>query len=152
MENVMRTIEDLLMIEAIQSVKARYCRLLDTKNMDAFLDLFTVDAIMDVTEDSGQPPVVGRQAIRKQVLLAVEFAATCHQVHTPEIELLGTDRAMGVWAMQDRVVWQPGKSPIPNVSGITGYGQYHEEYSLEDGKWRIARLRLSRFHLDMDPA
>lgn len=83
----------MLTIEAIRSVKARHCRLLDTKDLDAFVDLFTADAIMDVTKDSGQPPVVGQPAIRTQVLFALEFAATGHQVHSPEIELLGPDPA-----------------------------------------------------------
>jgi hypothetical protein len=54
--------------------------------------------------------------------------------------------------MQDRVVWQAGRSPIPGVASITGYGQYHERYRCEGGVWKIAALRLSRFHVDLHPA
>ena len=82
---------------------------------------------------------------------AVDHAASSHQVHTPEITLDSADSAQGVWAMQDRVVWQPGKSPIPGIASITGYGQYHESYRREGGVWKIAALRLSRFHVDMHP-
>jgi hypothetical protein len=133
-------------------VKARYCRFLDTKDWDGFASLFTADAVMDVREDTGNDPVLGIAAIVAQVRFAVDDAASSHQVHTPEITLDGPDTALGVWAMQDRVVWQDGKSPIPGVASITGYGQYHESYRCEDGVWKIAELRLSRFYVDMHPA
>lgn len=145
----MNALNDLLAIEDIRVVKARYCRLLDSKDWSGFAALFTEDAVMDVREDTGNPPITGVAAIIAQVRFAVDAAATSHQVHTPEIGLDGQDAARGIWAMQDRVVWQMGKSPIPGVASITGYGQYHETYRREDGIWKIAALRLSRFHVDM---
>ncbi|WP_310531384.1 nuclear transport factor 2 family protein [Novosphingobium sp.] len=148
----MDALDSLLAIEAIRAVKARYCRLLDTKDWAGFAALFTDDAVMDVSQDTGNPPITGTAAIIAQVRFAVDHAATSHQVHTPEITLDGTDAAKGVWAMQDRVAWKDGKSPIPGVASITGYGQYHETYRREGGEWKIAALRLSRFHVDMHPA
>lgn len=147
----MDAMQTLLAIEAIRAVKARYCRTLDTRDWDGFAALFTDDAVLDVREDTGNPPITGIAAIVAQVRFAVDHAASSHQVHTPEIALQGPDRAEGVWAMQDRVVWHPGKSPIPGVASITGYGQYHESYRCEGGVWKIAALRLSRFHVDMHP-
>ncbi|WP_417622336.1 nuclear transport factor 2 family protein [Parasphingorhabdus sp.] len=147
----MDALQNLQAIEDIRAVKARYCRFLDTKDWDGFTSLFTADATMDVQEDTGNPPVTGVEAIVAQVRFAVDHAATSHQVHTPEIMLDGPDKAHGTWAMQDRVVWQEGKSPIEGIASITGYGQYHESYRLEDGIWKIAALRLSRFHVDMHP-
>jgi len=147
----METLQKLLDIEAIRAVKARYCRFIDTKDWSGFASLFTADAVLDVREDTGRDPVRGVDAILAQVRFAVDHAATSHQVHTPEIALDGPDAARGVWAMQDRVVWQDGKSPVPGVASITGYGQYHESYRREDGVWKIAALRLSRFHVDMHP-
>jgi hypothetical protein len=48
-------------------------------------------------------------------------------------------------------MWDAGKSPIPPATGITGYGQYHESYRLcDDGAWRIASLKLTRFIVEMD--
>jgi hypothetical protein len=148
-ENAMDALQTLLTIEDIRAVKARYCRCLDTRDWDGFAKLFTADAVMDVREDTGNPPITGIADIVAQVRFAVDHAATSHQVHTGEIALDGPDAAHGVWAMQDRVVWQEGKSPVPGVASITGYGQYHERYRREDGVWKIAALRLSRFHVDM---
>lgn len=148
----MNSLEQLLGIEAIRAVKARYCRMLDTKDWDGFAALFTEDAVMDVSQDTGNPPITGIPALLDQVKYAVTNAATSHQVHSPEITLTGPDTAQGVWAMQDRVVWQAGVSPVPGVASITGYGQYHERYRREGGVWKIAALTLTRFHVDMHPA
>jgi hypothetical protein len=47
--------------------------------------------------------------------------------------------------MQDVVVWPEGVArPIPGVHSLTGFGHYHETYSLVAGEWRIASLRLTR--------
>ena len=136
-------------IEHIRTLKARYCRLLDTKRWNDLSALFLDDATLDVEQDTGFPPIHGRAALLAQIKTAVIDAATSHQVHTPEIELIGSERATGIWAMQDRVVWQPGKSPVPGVASITGYGQYHEIYRLTADGWKFASLRLTRFHVDM---
>ena len=145
----MDALQTLLTIEDIRAVKARYCRFLDAKDWDGFAGLFTVDAVMDVREDTGNEPITGVPAIVAQVRFAVDHASTSHQVHTPEITLTGPDTASGVWAMQDRVVWQEGKSPLPGIASITGYGQYHESYQREGAAWKISALRLSRFHVDL---
>lgn len=147
----MSSLEQLCAIEEIRAVKARYCRMLDTKDWEGFAALFTEDAVMDVSQDTGKPPITGIPALLDQVRYAVNNAATSHQVHTPEIKLSGPATAEAIWAMQDRVVWQAGASPVPGVASITGYGQYHERYRREDGAWKIAALTLTRFHVDMHP-
>ena len=148
----MDSLEELLAVERIRALKARYCRFLDTKQWDGLADLFLVDAVLDVKIDTGLAPMHGRDALIAQIKAAVIDAATSHQVHTPEIELGGPGSATGIWAMEDRVVWQPGKSPVPGVASITGYGQYHETYLLTPAGWKFASLRLTRFHVDMHPA
>jgi ketosteroid isomerase-like protein len=136
--------------EAIQSLKARYCRLLDTKDWTAFAELFAEDAILDVTADTGQPPFHGRNALIATIQAAVANAQTAHQVHSPEI-IITDDSATAIWAMQDRVIWDAGHSPIPPATGITGYGHYHEIYRRGgDGIWRIASLTLTRLIVEMD--
>lgn len=141
----------LLDLEAIRTVKARYCRFLDIKDWDSFIALFTLDAVMDVREDSGNPPIQGHKSILDQVRFAVTHARTAHQVHSSEIDLRG-DEAHVITAMQDRVVWDPGKSPIPGAQSITGFGHYTERYVRQDSEWKIAYLKLTRLHLDIDPA
>ena len=147
----MDRIEQLVAKEDIRDLKARYCRCLDTKDWDGLAALFLDDAVLDVEQDTGNPPITGRAGILDQIRFAVIDAATSHQVHTPEIALMSDDEATGVWAMQDRVVWQPGKSPLPGVASITGYGQYHERYRQTADGWKFASLRLTRFHVDMHP-
>ena len=147
----MDQIETLLASEEIKALKARYCRCLDTKDWPGLAELFTDNAVLDVTQDTGNPPLEGREAIIAQIRFAVDDAATAHQVHTPEIAFDSADRATGVWAMQDRVVWQAGKSPVPGVASITGYGQYHETYRRTAEGWKFAAIRLTRFHIDSHP-
>ena len=148
----MDRLEQLLALEDIKGLKAQYCRHLDTKDWDALAALFLEDALLDVQQDTGNPPLHGRAAIIDQIRFAVIDAATSHQVHTPEIAFADENVAQGVWAMQDRVVWQPGKSPLAGVASITGYGQYHESYRRTASGWNFASVRLTRFHVDMHPA
>lgn len=136
-------------LEDIRGVKARYCRFLDTKDWEGLSGLFTEDAVLDVQEDTHMPPFVGRDLLIEQIRAAVIDAKSSHQVHTPEITLVGEDEATIIWAMQDRVVWAEGKSPIPGVKSITGYGHYHERYVKRADRWRIASLKLTRLHVDM---
>jgi hypothetical protein len=145
----MDALQTLLAENEIKRLKACYCRFLDTKDWDGLRSLFLQDAVLDVQQDTGNPPIHGRAAIIEQIRFAVIDAASSHQVHTPEITLAHDDTAQGVWAMQDRVVWQSGKSPIPGVASITGYGQYHESYRKSDDGWKFASLKLTRFHVDM---
>lgn len=61
----------MLDYESIRTVKARYCRLLDTKDWEGFMDLFTPSAAMDVQEDDGNRPVHGQAAILDQARFTV---------------------------------------------------------------------------------
>ena len=126
---------------AIGELKARYCRLLDTKQWDAWRDLFTPDYELDISAETGLPPIRGRDAALEQVLGHIRAATTVHQVHSPEIRVDG-DEAHVIWAMQDRVIFPHGPS-------ITGYGHYEERLVRRDGAWKIAALKLTRLHIDV---
>jgi hypothetical protein len=143
------TIQELVAIGAIERAKARYCRFMDTKRWDDWGMLFTEDAVLDVSDDvtpeMGPQIIHGRAAIVAQVRGVVHTAHTTHQVHSPEIDLISPTAATGIWAMQDVVVWPEGVArPIPGVHSLTGFGHYHEIYSLAAGEWRIASLKLTR--------
>ena len=138
---------DLEMIDAfvaISQVKARYCRTLDTKQWDAFSDLFTEDFVLDVP--GVDEPIRGRDNAVAFIRDSVGEALTAHQVHLPEIDLDG-DQARVVWAMQDRNTWDP---PRNGLSTLRGYGQYHERYVRVDGTWKIAEQRLVYLQLDLN--
>jgi hypothetical protein len=135
--NDLQAINDWL---ALCEAKARYCRMLDTKDWEGFTNLFTEDYVLDVSE-SGGPIIEGRDAAMKSVQTSLKTAKTAHQVHSPEIEVNG-DEAHVIWAMQDRVVWSSDRS-------LTGYGHYHERWVRRNGEWKIATLKLTRLIMDM---
>lgn len=127
-------------IEAIKRLKARYCRLLDTKDWSGLREVFTDDVVMD-TAGSGGEAWTGAEAFLAFLRPALADAITVHHCHTPEIELTGPDSATGVWAMEDKLWWPDGRT-------LRGYGHYHETYARQDGSWRIATCRLTRLHLE----
>ena len=86
---------------AISAVKARYCRLLDTKDWSGFAGLLTEDFELDVSEGTSVPVIHGRDAAVTQIRSSMASARTAHQVHSPEITLDGANRAQVIWAMQD---------------------------------------------------
>jgi SnoaL-like protein len=137
----------LFEIEAIKQLKARYFRLLDTKQWDELRAIFTDDATFAFREDPDDTESVESVVARWSAFLTP--ARTVHQGHTPEIELLGDDRAHGIWAMVDYVEW-PEEDGVRK--GMEGHGHYHEDYAKVDGEWKIARLRLTRLRVNGLPA
>lgn len=123
----------------IANLKAAYCRLLDTKDWDGWGALFTDDIHLDVT-GSGGGTMDGRVTMVASVRGSIGQAKTAHQVHSPEIIIDG-DRASAVWAMQDRLIWEDGRT-------MTGWGHYHEEYCRTAEGWRICRQRLTRLFME----
>lgn len=126
---------------AIHNLKARYCRLLDTKDWEGWGQLFTEDFHQDVS-GSGGGVFEGREAAVATTRQSIETAKTAHQVHSPEIEIDG-DSATAIWALEDRVVWGDGRA-------LTGWGHYHERYVRTADGWRIAEQKLTRLHMDFD--
>jgi hypothetical protein len=140
------TLDDLIAIEAIKQLKARYFRYLDTKQWESWGQVFTEDAILE-NPLSRDEPLRGRAEIVDTVSskLGAEVI-TVHHGHMPEIELVGEGRAHGVWAMYDRLTFPSsgGNGHAP----MEGYGHYIEQYVRDtDGEWRIAHLQLRRLHL-----
>ena len=141
-----RTLEELLAIESIKQLKAQYFLLMDTKQWEAWRELFTDDVRI-----LGGPDHEGRDAFVAFVRRYLEGARTAHHGHTPIIELTGGSTARGTWAMSDDVLFPPGhpwSGPNPRRRG---YGHYEEEYLCVDGEWKIASMRLSRLFMWEEP-
>jgi hypothetical protein len=146
----MLTVEELLAIEEIKQLKARYFRFTDTKQWEALRDVFTPDAVID----GGRRYASLDDFIADRVRL--DPAVTTHHGHTPEIVFLSESRARGLWPMYDHVEYsEPFTEPVyrgvdtrqHDVRGFAGTGFYEEEYRRDDGVWRISRLRLTRLRL-----
>ena len=89
-------------IEAIKQLKARYFRLLDTKQWDGFRELFTSEFVSD-TRGSGGKVIEGGDEFVAFVKKTLGANPTVHHGHMPEIELTGEGQARGIWAMEDLV-------------------------------------------------
>lgn len=130
-------------VEAIKQLKARYCRLLDTKNWAAWRELFADDFVSD-TSSAGGAVVTGADAFvaftRRNI--GKPSQPTVHQVHAPEIELTSATTARGVWALEDVVRLAPGVN-------LRGYGHYHETYEKVDDRWLIKTSTLTRLREDV---
>jgi hypothetical protein len=131
----------LLELEAIKQLKARYCRLMDTKDWTAWRQLFTDDFVSD-TSGSGGKVIEGADDFVAFTRKALRSQPTVHQVHAPEIELTSPTTARGVWALEDIVRLGPGVN-------LRGYGHYTETYEKVGAEWLIATSTLTRLREDI---
>lgn len=141
--------ERLADLYEIQKLKARYFRLMDTKQWAAFGEVFTEDLKFYIENgplprtDNAKPTFDGRQAIVTYLAASDPAKVTVHHGHMPEIEFTGDDTATGIWAMFDWVD-DPGRG-----GAWQGFGHYHERYVRgADRKWRICEVRLTRLRVD----
>ena len=140
-------VQELVDREAIKELKARYFRFIDTKQWDAFRDLFTDDCVHWLPEES-PTPFMENEAYFAMTRELLTPGVTVHQGHMAEITFLSDTEATGIWAMEDVVQIEP---PSGRVS-IRGYGHYHETYRRgDDGRWRISSKRNTRLRLDPIP-
>ena len=138
-------VSELVAIEQIKQLKARYFRAADEKDWDTLRGLFTDDA-------RAYYPGPARWFTGPQEIVA--FASgflgpgtiSVHHGFMPEITISTPDHAHGIWAMRDDV-------DIPEREGagrrrFVGAGHYREEYRRVGGQWMIHRLVLTRLRVD----
>ena len=157
--------EQILAIEEIKRLKARYFRCMDTKDWAGYLAVFTPDAVIDSSEAytpkdytgalitiDGVVPPAPNLAWRSDNIAAfvadlskmLEGVSTVHHGHMPEIELTSPTTATGIWSMEDMLRWPKG-SPIRDMHG---FGHYRETYERLAEGWRIKTLKLTRLRVD----
>ena len=132
-------------LEAIRQLKARYCRFLDTKDLEGWRGVFTTDVVVSLdmavstagADPKTAPPLEGVDNFVPMVMGSLENAATMHHCHTPEITLTSASTATRIWAMEDWIIFGDGHE-------LHGAGHYHETYEKRDGSWRIKTLHLTR--------
>ncbi len=148
----MDLLEQLLAIEEIKQLKARYFRFLDEKRWAELAEVFSDDAEMDVSGEfvrSGQDPELGRikgggKAIAALIGQALENVVSVHHGHMPEITITNPTTAEGVWAMEDLLQFAEGP-----MRSLHGFGHYHERYVKTERGWRIQKLVLTRLRVDV---
>jgi hypothetical protein len=128
-------------LEAIKQLKARYFRLMDTKDWDGLAEVFASDVTIDVSADGGGVKH-GVAEFLSFLRAVIGDVTTVHHGHMPEIEVTSPTTAHGVWAFEDQLWWPEG-APLREMRG---FGHYHETYAKTDGQWRITSMRISRLH------
>jgi hypothetical protein len=138
------TPEDLVDLRAIETLKYRYVRLIDTKGWDELETLLVPDAT--ATYSDGKYSFEGRDAIMAFLrdAMASTNMLTSHKVHQPEIEIEG-DRASATWALDDVVVH------LDYNMTIRGAAFYRDEYVKVDGEWKIKHTGYERIYEEMEP-
>ena len=155
----MDTLARLVAIEEIKQLKARYFRMMDTRDWDGMAQVFCRDARFDcsqgfhttplgaVPEGFNGPITNGRDAIMAWIRDAFASQTSVHHGHCHEITVESETEARGVIAMEDYIFGPDRKS-----LRLHGAGHYHERYRFEVGAWRIAETKLTRLYNEADMA
>jgi len=135
----------LKQIEAIKQVKYRYLRCLDSKLWDEMRAVFTQDAVSHYDHGryafEGVDAIIGflRDTLDRPGVLSL------HQVHHPEIELVGAKSARGRWYLQDYVLHLGTGHPVMRDRiELHGAAFYDDEYVRVGGEWKIRRTGYER--------
>jgi hypothetical protein len=145
----MTDLERLLAIEAVKTLKARYCHALDTKDAAAYAAVFAPDAEFDIRRfdvngvEAGRahpgPVLKGAAQIAAAVLGSLEGIQSSHRAFLPIIEITSPATAKAVWAMED---WL---RPPGGAMAFAGSGYYYDDYVKAGDGWLIARSELVRW-------
>jgi hypothetical protein len=153
-------VEQLLAIEDIKRLKARYIRSADTKDWEALRACLHADVECDWLGATTDPAtgvailpgsteiLYGIEQVMAVILSAMTGLSSIHRVIMPEIDVTGPDTARGIWAMLDRL-YIPGEQ---GIRVLKGWGHYHEDYVRGESGWQIRKLRLVRQRVEISDA
>ena len=131
-------VEELIECRAIEELKYRYMRAVDTKDWD----------LLASTLEPGVTAVYGtrlsftgaKELVRMLSRLMDENMITVHHLHQPEIQVTG-ETATGTWALMDRVIRKKDRIMIEGAS------IYRDRYRRgADGAWRISLTSYERLY------
>jgi hypothetical protein len=138
------TLKQLLDIEEIKQLKARYCMCVAREDWKTFESLFAVDLQFISPNGVVREPRSGFMQFHKANIQDPKLWGVVH-CYTPIITITGPDTATGIWGMEDVHIWPGSKSP---QVGHHGYGHYHEQYiRLNDG-WRFKQIKVVYDRMD----
>jgi SnoaL-like domain len=141
----------LIAIEEIKQLKARYFRLMDTRDFAGMAYVFCADAVFDCSEGSRflpvggawkgnvGPIVRGREPIMAWIRASFLNRTSVHHGHCHEVTIDSESEAHGVIAMEDYIRGLDRETKILHAAG-----HYHERYRFEEDAWRIAETKLTR--------
>jgi len=131
-------VTDLIECRAIEQLKYRYMRAVDTKDWDLLASTLEPDVIAVYGERLSFSGAADLVRVLSRIM--DENTITVHHLHQPEIEIDG-DAATGIWALMDRVIHKKGRVMIEGAS------IYRDRYRRgADGAWRIAETAYERLY------
>ena len=149
----MDPIQELVEIEAIKQLKARYQRAVDTKDWELMRSVLAPDA-KSVYSD-GKHAFEDRESIVAFLSdprgLGNEEVVSMHHAHTPEIEITSETTARGKWYLEDFVVSALPSKGAPHGTVLHGTGIYLDDYVKIDGEWLIQQTGYERIFEDLQP-
>lgn len=133
-------------IEQIRQLKFRYCRCIDTANLDELKTLFTEDASVRYQGGSYLFEAQGRDKILEAIGYAFHSQAIAlHHVNHPEIELISSTEAKGTWYLKDWFL------DLKNRIITDGSALYKDTYVKRNGNWLIQRATYERIYEIVTP-
>ena len=137
-------IQQILDIEAIKQLKARYCICVANEEWDTFFTLFTED--LEFITPSNDKVYTPRSEFYKMHKASLQDPKVWGVVRcfTPIITITGPETASGNWAMEDVHIY-PGTDPHV---GHHGYGHYHEDYVRTADGWKFKRIKVTYNRMD----
>ena len=141
----MDPLQTLIEIEAVKNLKARYFRMLDTKDWEGFKSVWEPQMEHEMVAEQ-QKHHGSRDDFVGFVSQALNGVVTVHHGQTPEIEITSPTTAKAIWPFVDRL--KPGPDAIKGAPEMIGYGHYHETYLKSDAGWRIKTQLVTRLRLD----
>lgn len=124
--------------EALRELRARYVHCYDGRQLEAFLDLFAEDGLLQLGPSGFAR---GREALRRALegpIHAMDFAV--HFTSDEITEFTGEDSARGT----SRFAVHTGR--MPNIQGA---GTYRDEYVRTGRRWRFRARRIEFFYMGL---
>jgi ketosteroid isomerase-like protein len=125
---------ELIDRQQINEVLIEYCGALDQMDLARLAALFTDDCVVNYGPDP-RLQSRGASALRKSLQRMWRWSRTSHHLGNVLIEFSCENEALVrsyVFAWHER----------PDGSTATIFGQYHDAFVREDGRWRIAERRM----------
>lgn len=124
---------------ACTALSASYARAIDFRDYDAFVELFTEDAVLDTGK-----PLDGLDAIRASLADRDDRLRTRHVMTNVFVDVLNADEARGIayltlYRHHGDDSLRPG--PVP-LSGPAVVGHYEDRFARTAQGWRFRSRRL----------
>lgn len=140
-EALAQKIQRLSDIEEIQRLKNAYFRCVDTANIAELRELLTEDYSCRCIGGDYEYVASGREEFLRMTEDSFNSKmVTQHHAHGPEIDVLSSDEAKGLWYFADQIY------NFFTKQLLVGTGLYRDRYVKVDGRWRIQSASYERIY------